>query len=350
MVRAGASRAVVEGRFLVPEGETAPRPLERWLSETPAPGGRGLGGGSSPGKTGSSSWAARWAGTAERHAPTSTCCAVTQQGAAARSRPAPVRDPRPERPPEAPRPESEQLDPPGPLRSSGRRSSRRYRKRPLEAGRRSVERALRLRRKSRPRRRDRLDLARFQLSEIRSAAPDPGERTKLGPEREMLRSAEGLEGAGWPIWSTSSPSPRTRCSTDCAVPSTVRLALEATRSPRSPSRPTELARRPARTSRRRRMALRSFADQLEVDPARLEAVEERLDGAGAAREEVRPRRRRPGHPLRPSWRSEIAAARGSDEKSLEGLGAEVAAARKPRCSNAGGELRRARKAVRAPSW
>ena len=55
-----------------------------------------------------------------------------------------------------------------------------------------VEEALELREEQEDRR-HRLDLARFQLAEIENAGPEPDERLRLAPEREVLRNAEGLK-------------------------------------------------------------------------------------------------------------------------------------------------------------
>jgi DNA repair protein RecN (Recombination protein N) len=202
-----------------------------------------------------------------------------------------------------------------------------------------VERALRLKDEQESRR-DRLDLARFQLSEIRAVAPDPDERTKLAPEREMLRSAEGLKGGLSNLVDELSESDNALLDRLRRAERFVSMWREQVDALGVPA--GELAEACAHLEEAA-TELRSFADRLEVDPARLEAVEGRLDEL----ERLEQKYERDANglvELADALEDEIAALE-SEEQSLAGLGEEIGAVRTELLER-GGDLRRARKAAR----
>jgi DNA repair protein RecN (Recombination protein N) len=120
-----------------------------------------------------------------------------------------------------------------------------------------------------------LDLLRFELAEIEAAAPDPGELAELAAERERLRHAEGLrEAASGALGAIADPDAEADASGAVAAAGGALGAVEGVDAGLD-----EL------TARVRALALelddiggelRSYLDSLAADPARLEAVEERL--------------------------------------------------------------------------
>ena len=202
-----------------------------------------------------------------------------------------------------------------------------------------VEDAIRLKERQEERR-DRLDLARFQLGEIRAAAPDPTERSRLGPEREMLRSAEGLKGGLANLVGELSEAENALLDRLRRAERFVSMWKEQVGQLAGPASELEAA---CAHLEEAALALRSFADELEVDPARLEAVEERL----AELERLEQKYECGAEALvamADTLEAEIERLE-AEERSLEGLGEDVATAR-AQLIERGGELRRARKAVR----
>jgi DNA repair protein RecN (Recombination protein N) len=150
----------------------------------------------------------------------------------------------------------------------------RYRAAQAEAG--AIARELAdLRDREGARERD-LDLLRFELAEIESAAPDPAEERELGSERERLRHAEGLRGAAARALAAiagededggGARSALAAADAGLAGVEGVDAALDAVaeRTRAASVELDDLANE-----------LRGYLDGLEADPARLEAVEERL--------------------------------------------------------------------------
>ncbi len=120
-----------------------------------------------------------------------------------------------------------------------------------------------------------LDLLRFELAEIEAAAPDAGELAELAAERERLRHAEGLRAAAsGALGAIADPDAEGGASSAVAAAGGSLADVEGV--------DAELD---ALTARIRALALelddvgaelRSYLDSLEADPARLDAVEERL--------------------------------------------------------------------------
>jgi DNA repair protein RecN (Recombination protein N) len=120
-----------------------------------------------------------------------------------------------------------------------------------------------------------LDLLRFELAEIEAAAPDAGELTELASERDRLRHAEGLRSAAsGALAAIADPDAEGDASSAVAAAAGSFGAVEGV----DPAL-DEL------TARVRALALelddvggelRSYLESLEADPARLDAVEERL--------------------------------------------------------------------------
>jgi DNA repair protein RecN (Recombination protein N) len=200
-----------------------------------------------------------------------------------------------------------------------------------------AERALALH-EARAARRERLELVREDLFELRAAAPGEGEEAELRSEREVLRHASGL---GQELGALVEEL----LEVDGALLDRLRRAervvggwRERVAALAGPAEELALA---AAHLEDAAGALRSFTDRLEVDPARLEAVEARLA-------ELERLARKHGRDvgglaaLALELEAECAALE-ADEASLEGLAEEVARAR-AELSAAGGELRRARKA------
>ncbi|MBM3989411.1 MAG: DNA repair protein RecN [Planctomycetes bacterium] len=202
-----------------------------------------------------------------------------------------------------------------------------------------VDEALRLEREA-SERRDRLDLARFQWQELVAANPEAEERARLEPERELLRHAAGMkQGLGELLEGLADG--------DGAALDRVRHAsrfLDAwrTRVAALEGAATDLEAAYAHLDLAVR-SLRSLGDALEVDPRRLEEIEERL--AELERLERKYRTDAVGLVER---RAELAAEIARlerDEQHSQGLGEDIAKARATLLARAS-DLRRARKALR----
>jgi DNA repair protein RecN (Recombination protein N) len=135
----------------------------------------------------------------------------------------------------------------------------------------------RLRERDGARERD-LDLLRYELGEIEAAAPDPDEAEALGGERERLRASEDLRAAAAGALIGIAGS-------DTEPEGSAAAALAAAEA--AVGTPAGVDGELDRLAERVRALsveasdvageLRSYLDRLEADPARLEAVEERLD-------------------------------------------------------------------------
>jgi DNA repair protein RecN (Recombination protein N) len=120
-----------------------------------------------------------------------------------------------------------------------------------------------------------LDLLRFELAEIEAAAPEPAELAELATERERLRHAEGLRtAASGALGAIADPDAEGDASSAIAAACGALAAAEGV----DPGL-DEL------TARTRALALelddvgsglRAYLESLDADPARLDAVEERL--------------------------------------------------------------------------
>jgi DNA repair protein RecN (Recombination protein N) len=121
-----------------------------------------------------------------------------------------------------------------------------------------------------------LDLMRFELDEIETAAPDPDERAELGAERERLRHAEGLRDAA-----STALGAIAGAHDDGAGASGALAAAEGSLGAAAGVDPEldALGERVAAAALDLgdvASELRSYADGIEAEPGRLEAVEERL--------------------------------------------------------------------------
>ncbi len=202
-----------------------------------------------------------------------------------------------------------------------------------------VDEALRLEREA-GERRDRLDLARFQLQELVAANPEAGERARLEPERELLRHAAGMKQGFAELLAGLADG-------DDAALDRVRHAQRfldgwRTKVAALEGAATDLEAAFAHLDEAVR-ALRSLGDSLEVDPRRLEEIEERL----AELERLERKYRTDAAGLverRGELEAEIARLE-RDEQDSEGLADAIAKARAKVLSQ-GGALRRARHALR----
>ena len=127
---------------------------------------------------------------------------------------------------------------------------------------------------ARGKRRDRLDLLRFQVGELADARLEPGEMKALQAERELLRHGGDLRGELGGISDALSES-------ENALLDQVR-SMEAkvaawSRRVGGLGETTEAFREAVVYMEEAAAGLVSFADAVEVDPARLEEVEERMD-------------------------------------------------------------------------
>ncbi len=121
-----------------------------------------------------------------------------------------------------------------------------------------------------------LDLMRFELDEIDTAAPDTGERAELGAERERLRHAEGLREAASTALSAIAGDDE-----DGAGASGALAAAEGGLGNAAGVDPAldELGERIAAAALDLAdvaSELRAYTEGIEAEPGRLEAVEERL--------------------------------------------------------------------------
>lgn len=202
-----------------------------------------------------------------------------------------------------------------------------------------VDEALRLEREA-GERQDRLDLARFQLQELVAANPEAGERARLEPERELLRHAAGMKQGFAELLAGLADG-------DDAALDRVRHAQRfldgwRTKVAALEGAATDLEAAFAHLDEAVR-ALRSLGDSLEVDPRRLEEIEERL----AELERLERKYRTDAAGLverRGELEAEIARLE-RDEQDSEGLADAIAKARAKVLSQ-GGALRRARHALR----
>lgn len=191
-------------------------------------------------------------------------------------------------------------------------------------------------------RRDRLDLARFQRSELAAAGLEPEERGRLEPERDVLRHAESLrEGLANLVGelSTNDDALLDRLRRSERFLSLWRSRVAALGEPAEGVAAALVhLEEAART-------LESFLDRVEVDPQRLDLVEGRL--AEIERLERKYHLDLAGLVARLGELEREIAELESDAQSLGALEGEIAAAREVLLSH-GGELRRARKALRTP--
>lgn len=191
-------------------------------------------------------------------------------------------------------------------------------------------------------RRDRLDLLRFQKGELEAAGLEPEERGRLEPERDVLRHAESLrEGLANLVGELSQ--------NDDALLDRLRrmerfLSLWRARVT-ALAEPAEGVCAALVHLEEAARTLESFFDKLEVDPERLDLVEGRL--AEIERLERKYHLDLAGLVARLGELAREIGELEGDEASLGTLEAEIAAAREEVLSR-GGELRRARKALRAP--
>jgi DNA repair protein RecN (Recombination protein N) len=123
-----------------------------------------------------------------------------------------------------------------------------------------------------------LDILRYELEEIVGAKPDPGEEAELAPERERLRHAEALRGAASDALGAVAGSGEADGGGAAEAIALAEAALAA-----QEGVDPELDRLGERacglTVELRELAaeLRGYADGIDGEPGRLEAVEERLD-------------------------------------------------------------------------
>jgi DNA repair protein RecN (Recombination protein N) len=202
-----------------------------------------------------------------------------------------------------------------------------------------VDEVLRLEREARDRR-DRLELARFQLAEIAAVKPEEGEKARLTPERDLLRHASGLkEGLARVVdelrESDDSLLDRLRHTQRFVEP--WREQVGALSGPAE-----ELSAALVHLEEASR-GLASLVDRLEIDPARLEIIEGRL--AELERLEHKYRTDGGGLLARSSELAAEIARLERDEQTHAGVADEIAKARAEVLA-CGGELRRARKALR----
>ncbi|HTF89726.1 MAG TPA: DNA repair protein RecN [Planctomycetota bacterium] len=188
-------------------------------------------------------------------------------------------------------------------------------------------------------RRDRLDVARFQCAEIEAAGIDAKEHMELVLERDLLRHADGLREALGGLVDEL-------CDSDAAVLARLQRAhrlLEArARDVGALAAPRDELEQAIVHVEESSRALRTVAQRVERDPARLEAVEERL----STLERLERKYRTDASGLlahAAELRLELERLE-SEERSLHDLSPEVVAAR-ARLLEHGGQLRRARKAL-----
>jgi DNA repair protein RecN (Recombination protein N) len=189
-----------------------------------------------------------------------------------------------------------------------------------------------------------LDLYRYELSEIEEVAPDPAEEAELGGERERLRHAEGLREAAAAAHANALGAEEDGGAVGALAQAEARLQgiagvdadLDAL-SARLGALAIELGDVAA--------GLRDYVDGLEADPARLAAVEERLEALdrlqrkhGGSTEAVLAHAER--------CRTEIARLEGAGERGEE-AGAALAEA-EARRAKLGEKLAKARAKAAPP--
>ncbi|MCE9593833.1 MAG: DNA repair protein RecN [Planctomycetes bacterium] len=189
-------------------------------------------------------------------------------------------------------------------------------------------------------RRDRLDLARFQAGEIRAARPDADERAGLGAEREILRHGAELQQVFGGLVDELLERDGALLSRLQTADKTVRAWRERIASLAEIEEALGGALVHLEDAAR---GLSSFTERIEVDPARLEAIEERL--AELERLEHKYGADCAGLVRRADELDVEIRRLETDEQSLAGLGEEIETARKTVLER-GLALRRARQALR----
>jgi DNA repair protein RecN (Recombination protein N) len=185
-----------------------------------------------------------------------------------------------------------------------------------------------------------LDLLRYELDEIDSAAPDPAEEADLAAERERLRHVEGLRGGAQTALAALAGAGD---DTDASVTGLLAVAEGALGGSQGVDADLDgLAERVAAVSIEASdlgAELRGYLDRLDADPGRLEEVEQRLDTLDRLR-------RKHGGTLEAvlahaeRCRTEIARLESAEERSAE-LDQRLAAAIAER-ARLGAELSEAR--------
>ena len=123
-----------------------------------------------------------------------------------------------------------------------------------------------------------LDLLRYELSEIDAAAPDADEEAELGGERERLRASEDLREAAAGALVSVSGGEVDSDSSAAALLATAEGALGSIEGVDSElDRLTERLRALVVDASDVAAELRAYVDRLQADPARLQALEERLE-------------------------------------------------------------------------
>jgi DNA repair protein RecN (Recombination protein N) len=185
-----------------------------------------------------------------------------------------------------------------------------------------------------------LDLFRFELSEIESLAPDPSDLAELAAERQRLRHAEGLRVAATRAMSAVAGAEEDGGGAVAAIAEAGAAVEEVAGIDPGLDRARERLGALALELADLGAELRASLDRLEADPARLQAVEERLAAAdrlerkhGGSLESVLAHAQR--------CRDEIARLEGAEERSAE-LEAALAAAERLRAALAA-ELTAARR-------
>jgi DNA repair protein RecN (Recombination protein N) len=187
--------------------------------------------------------------------------------------------------------------------------------REVEAARRELER---LRERDGARERD-LDLFRYELAEIEAAAPDGAEEAELAAERDRLAHAEGLRAAAAGAAAAVSGTEE-----DGGGAATALAAAEGALRERAgiDGELDRIAERVAALSLEAAdvaAELRSYLERVEADPARLAAVEERLDGLD------RLKRKHGGSIVSVLAHAERCRSEVEKLENAEGLGAELEA-------------------------
>ena len=162
-----------------------------------------------------------------------------------------------------------------------------------------------------------LDLLRYELGEIEAAAPDPEEEAELETERDRLRHGESLrDAAGGALAAISGSGDDAEGSVTAALAAAEGALAAAAGVDERLDRVAERVGTIAIEAADVGGELRSYLDGLDADPARLQAVEERLDSLD------RLRRKHGGtiesvlaHADR--CRAEVARLEGAEERTAE---------------------------------